>query len=452
VTEPRDPREAERLAPAPPVAEPGRRRDLLRLAVVDLTPLRRHRDFRLLWAGQGLSFFGSMVTYVAIPYQVYALTGSSLMVGLISAAELVPLLGAALYGGALADWKDRRRMVQLSELLLAVCAGILVVNALLPAPQVWVLFVVAMAMAGLDGIQRPSLDAMIPRLVDRDELTAASALDSLRGNVGMIAGPALGGVLIAVFGLPVTYGFDMLTFTASLFALSRMRAVPPPADAEPPSLRRIADGLRYARSRPELVGTYGVDIVAMFFGMPQALFPAFADEFGGASVLGLMYAAPSVGSLLATATSGWTGRVHRHGLAVVLAAAAWGAAITVVGLAPTLWLALVFLALAGAADMVSGIFRSTIWNQTIPDHLRGRLAGIEQVSYSTGPLLGNLESGVAASLLGVRAAIVSGGVLCVVGVAAAAALLPAFLRYDSRSHELELPERLEPAQADTDEA
>jgi MFS family permease len=447
-----DPREAERLAPAPPVGEPRRRRDLLRLAVVDLTPLRRHRDFRLLWVGQGLSFFGSMVTYVAIPYQVYALTGSSLMVGLISAAELVPLLGAALYGGALADWKDRRRMVQLSELLLALCAGVLVVNALLPDPQVWVLFVVAMAMAGLDGIQRPSLDAMIPRLVDRDELTAASALDSLRGNVGMIAGPALGGVLIAVFGLPLTYGFDMLTFGASLFALSRMRAVPPPADAEPPSLRRIAEGLRYARSRPELVGTYGIDIVAMFFGMPQALFPAFANEFGGASVLGLMYAAPSVGSLLATATSGWTGRVHRHGLAVVVAATAWGAAVAGVGLAPSLWLALAFLALAGAADMVSGIFRSTIWNQTIPDHLRGRLAGIEQVSYSTGPLLGNLESGVAASLFGVRAAIVSGGVLCVAGVAVAAALLPAFVRYDARSHELELTERLQPAQADPDEA
>jgi MFS family permease len=424
--------EAERLAPAPPPPSGGRGRRLLRRAVVDVTPLRRHRDFRLLWLGQGLSFFGSMVTYVAIPYQVYVLTGSSLMVGLLSAVELVPLLGAALYGGALADWKDRRRMVQLSELLLAACAGVLVANSLLHSPQVWVLFVLAALMASLDGIQRPSLDAMIPRLVDRDELTAASALDSLRGTVGMIAGPALGGVLIATVGLPATYGLDCVTFAASLFALSRMRAVPPPVDAEPPSLRRIAEGLRYARSRPELLGTYGIDIVAMFFAMPQALFPAFAHEFGGASVLGLLYAAPSVGSLLATATSGWTSHVHRHGVAVVVAAAAWGGAIALVGLMSSLWLALLFLALAGAADMVSGIFRSTIWNQTIPDHLRGRLAGIEQVSYSSGPLLGNLESGIAASLFGVRASIVSGGVLCVAGVAVAAVLLPAFVRYDAR--------------------
>jgi MFS family permease len=428
-------REAERLAPAPPVPERGRARRLARRAVVDITPLRRHRDFRLLWTGQGLSFFGSMVTYVAIPYQTYQLTGSSLMVGLLSAVELVPLLGAALWGGALADWKDRRRMVQLSELSLAVCAGVLVANSLLDEPQVWVLFVIAAVMAALDGIQRPSLDAMIPRLVDREELTAASALDTLRGTVGMIGGPALGGVLIATIGLPATYGFDCITFAASLLALSRMRAVPPPADAEPPSVRRIAEGLRYARSRPELVGTYSVDIVAMFFGMPQALFPAFANEFGGASVLGLLYAAPSVGSLLATATSGWTSHVHRHGLAVIVAAAAWGAAIAVVGLASTLWLALVFLALAGAADMISGIFRMTMWNQTIPDHLRGRLAGIEQVSYSTGPLLGNLEAGVAAALFSVRASIVSGGVLCVVGVGVAALALPAFRRYDAREFE-----------------
>ncbi len=298
----------------------------------------------------------------------------------------------------------------------------------------WVLFLVAMLMAGLDGLQRPSLDAMIPRLVDRDEITAASALDSLRGNVGMIGGPALGGLLIATVGLPATYGLDLVTFAASLVALSAMRAVPPPPEAEPPSLRRIVEGLRYARRRPELVGTYGIDMIAMFFGMPIALFPAFAEEFGGAGALGLLYAAGAVGALAATLTSGWTGRVHRHGLAVILAAGAWGGAIALVGLAPNLALALAALAVAGAADMVSGIFRSTIWNQTIPDHLRGRLAGIEQVSYSTGPLLGNLEAGVAASLFGLRTSIVSGGVLCVAGVGLAALALPAFVRYDARDH------------------
>lgn len=427
-----DLREAERLGPAPPVPEPGRARSLFRMATIDVAPLRRHRDFRLLFAGQGLSFFGSMITYVALPYQAYQLTRSSLVVGLLSLAELLPLLGTAILGGALADAFDRRRMVQLSELGLALCSGVLVVNALLPSPQLWVLFAVAMAMAALDGIQRPSLDAMIPRLVERHELTAASALDSFRGNIGMVAGPAAAGVLIAVAGLPATYAIDTATFGASLLALALMRSVPPPADAERPSLRRIVEGFRYARSRPELVGTYGVDMIAMFFGMPMALFPAFAEELGGAGALGLLYAAPSVGSLLATATSGWTGRVHRHGAAVIWAASAWGVAIVAFGFAPNLGLAVAALAAAGAADMISGIFRSTIWNQTIPDHLRGRLAGIEQVSYSTGPLLGNLEAGVAASIAGLRASVVSGGVLCVVGVALAALALPAFRRYDAR--------------------
>jgi MFS family permease len=242
----------------------------------------------------------------------------------------------------------------------------------------------------------------------------------------------VGGVLIATLGLPLTYLFDVVTFGASLVALALMRAVPPPPEAEPPSLRRIVEGVRYAWSRPELTGTYGVDMIAMFFGMPMALFPAFAAELGGAGILGLLYAAPSAGSLLATVTSGWTNHVHRHGLAVIWAAAGWGAAVVAFGFAPNLALALLALAAAGAADMISGIFRSTIWNQTIPDHLRGRLAGIEQVSYSSGPLLGNLEAGVAAALAGVRASIVSGGVFCVVGVALAALALPAFRRYDAR--------------------
>jgi MFS family permease len=324
-------------------------------------------------------------------------------------------------------------MVLLTQLGLAGSSGVLVFNALLPHPQLWVLFVVAAVSASLIGFQRPSLDALTPRLVERDELMAAGALDSLRFNFGMIVGPAVGGVLIATIGLAGVYAIDIGTFLVSLVMLGLMRAVPPPPEAERPSLRRIAEGFRYARSRPELLGTYGVDIVAMFFGMPSALFPALAQEFGGASVLGLLYAAPSVGSLVATTTSGWTQRVHRHGLGVIMAAAVWGLGVLLLGLAPTLPLALAALALAGAADMVSGIFRSTIWNQTIPDRLRGRLAGIEQVSYSTGPLLGDLEAGVVGSLAGVRVSIVSGGALCIVGVAAAALLLPAFRRYDART-------------------
>ncbi len=425
-------REAERLAPAPPVPERGAGR-LLRHVVVDVGPLRRHRDFRLLWVGQAVSFFGSMVTFVAIPYQAYALSHSSFVVGLLSAAELVPLVLMALFGGALADAVDRRRMVLVAELFLVGASGALLANALAPHPRLWVLFVVGAVMAGLDGLQRPPLDALLPRLVDEDELVSAGALSSLRMTVGMIAGPALGGVLIAAFGVASAYTFDIATFVVSLVALALMRSVPPPADAPAPSLRGILEGLRYAGSRQELLGTYAVDIVAMFFGMPMALFPALAQKLGGAGALGMLYAAPSVGSFIATLTSGWAPRVRRQGAAVCLAAVGWGVGITLLGFAPHLVFALLALTLAGYCDMISGIFRGAIWNQTIPDRLRGRLAGIEQISYSTGPLLGNVEAGVVAAFAGLRASIASGGILCVAGVGVAVALLPKFWRYEARA-------------------
>jgi MFS family permease len=287
-------------------------------------------------------------------------------------------------------------------------------------------------MAGLDGLQRPSLSALTPRLVGHDELPAAVALESLRGTIGMVLGPVVAGVLIATAGLPWTYGVDLATFGVSLLFLGAMRAVPPPPDADAPSLRGIREGLRYALGREVLVGTYAVDLAAMFFGMPLALFPALAEKLGGAGVLGLLYAAPSAGATLATLTSGWTARVHRHGLAVLAAATGWGAGIVVCGLANGVAVACLGLVAAGFADMLSGLFRGTIWNQTIPDRLRGRLAGIEQVSYSTGPLLGNLEAGVVAALTSVRTSILSGGVLCLVAVPVAGLLLPGFRRYDAR--------------------
>jgi len=421
------------------VEERGALRRLAGLGAVDVGPLRRHRDFRLLFAGQALSFFGSEVTYVALPYQTFQLTHSSLAVGLLSLAELVPLLIAPFIGGALSDAFDRRRLIQLSELGSGLCIGVLLVNSLLPNPQLWVLFVIAPASASLYGLLRPSLDALVPRLVTAEELPAASALEGFRGTLGSIAGPGIAGLLIAGAGLPAAYALDVLTFAASLSALWFMRSVPPPLEAARPSVQGVVEGIRYAWSRDELLGTYGIDIIAMFFGMPMALFPAIAEEFGGAGVLGLLYAAPAVGSLLVTVTSGWVGRVNRHGLAIIVAAAVWGAAIAGFGLAPNLPLALAGLVVAGGADMVSGIFRMTIWNQTIPDRLRGRLAGIEQVSYTSGPLLGNLEAGVVASLAGVRASVVSGGVLCVAGVVLAAIALPAFRRYDARTPRSDSP-------------
>jgi MFS family permease len=420
---------ADPLAAVEPRAEPQRRG--IRRATLDLGPLRRSRDFRLLFVGQAVSFTGSMVTYVALPYQVYSLTHSSWLVGLLGLTELGPLLVTALLGGAIADAFDRRRTVLLTELAMVALTASLLVNASLSRPQVWPLYVVSGLFAAVDGLQRPSLDALLPRVVDRQDLPAAIALASLRMNVGLVAGPPLGGLLIAIAGLPTAYAFDLLSFAASLAALTAMRATPPPPDAERPSLAGIVAGWHYARSRPELLGTYLVDINAMLFGMPNALLPAIATRYGGAEALGVLYAAPSVGSLLATVTSGWTAAVMRHGRAVAIAAACWGAAIVGFGFAPTLWLAAVLLALAGAADNVSGLFRSRIWNETIPDELRGRLAGIEMLSYSIGPLLGNVESGGVAAMSTVRVSVVSGGVLCVVGTALLALSLPKFISYDA---------------------
>jgi MFS family permease len=395
--------------------------------------LRRRREFRLLFASQLVSFAGSMLTFVALPYQMFRLTGSSLAVGLLGLADFVPIVALALVSGALADAVDRRRLVIGAEAGGALVAAILLGNALLEHPRVWVLYLCAVLGAACYALLRPPLDALTPRLVEREELKAAMALEWVRGNVGLIAGPALGGVLIAAAGLAVTYAVDVATFLASLAALAAMRAVPPPSDAERVSLARIAEGLRYARSRPELLGTYLVDINAMLFGMPQALFPALAAGYGGAQVLGLLYAAPAVGSIVIAATSGWSRRVHRHGRAVALAAVGWGIAIIAFGFADALWLALACLAVAGAADALSGLFRSVIWNETIPDAMRGRLAGIEMISWSTGPSLGNAEAGAVASLAGIRASVVSGGVLCVVGTVALVAVLPAFWRYDARA-------------------
>ena len=398
---------------------------------IDLAPLRGSREFRLLFIGQGVSFFGSMVTYVALPYQAFQISHSSLIVGLLSLAELIPLLITAFVGGALADAVDRRRMVRLTESAMCLVIGVLVVNSLLAHPLLWVLFAVAFAAAGIDGLQRPSLDAMVPRLVPPERLPAASALTSLRGSLGMVAGPPVAGVLIVVAGLPLTYGVDVATYFVSLVALAMMRAAPPPAQSDGLSLRAIADGLRYARSRKDLLGSYLVDMNAMFFGIPTALFPQVASHFGGAGVLGLLYAAPSAGSLLVALTSGWAHRVRRQGRAIALSAGVWGLGIIGFGFATSLPVAIVGLALAGGGDMVSGLFRGTMWNQSIPDALRGRLAGIEMLSYSSGPALGNVEAGLFEALAGLRVSIVAGGALCVVGTAALAAALPRFWKYDA---------------------
>jgi hypothetical protein len=247
----------------------------------------------------------------------------------------------------------------------------------------------------------------------------------------MVAGPPVAGVLIVVVGLPVTYGVDVATFVVSLAALALMRAVPPPPDSDRFSWQTVTEGLRYARSRRDLLGSYLVDMNARFFGIPTALFPQVATHLGGPAVLGILYASPSAGSLLVTVTSGWAPRVRRHGRAIALAAGVWGLGIIAFGLATSLPLAIAGLVLAGGGDMVSGLFRSTMWNQSIPDSLRGRLAGIEMLSYSSGPSLGNVEAGLFETLAGLRTSIVAGGALCIVGTVALAAALPRFWKYDA---------------------
>ena len=399
---------------------------------MDLRPLFR-RDFRLLYAAQAVSFLGTMVTYVALPWQMYTLTRSTFLVGLLGVVELVPLLLTAFVGGALADWMDRRRLVIATEIGLMAGCLTLMANAARPSPSVAVLFVSAALMSALSGLQKPSLEAMAPRLVPPEEIPAMAALTAFRGSVGMIAGPAIGGLLISSVGLSATYAIDVVSYMVALACLVAMAPVPSPEGLDRPSLSATREGLRYASSRQELVGTYVVDFLAMVFGMPLALFPAISDRFGGPSVLGWLYAAPAAGALAASLGGRLASRVKRQGVGVMAAATAWGLAIVAFGLCDTLWPALVWLAVAGCADAVSGIFRITMWHGSIPDALRGRLAAIEMISYMSGPLLGHAEAGAVAALAGVQASIVSGGVLCVIGVIACGLALPRFRRYDART-------------------
>jgi MFS family permease len=403
--------------------------------LLDVTPLRKYRDFRLLFLGQVVSFLGSMITYVAVPYQVYELTKSNLMVGLLGTVQLVPVLIFGLIGGSVADAVDRRKLLLISEALMSLGALGLALNAALPEPSLWFIFVIAAFMQTVNGFHRPAMDAMTQKLVQVEDLPSVSALGALRYSVGSVAGPALGGVLIAVAGAKVAYLVDFVTFGVSLVLLWMMRRMPPSHETHAPGLKSIVEGLQYAVKRPELIGTYVVDIVAMAFAFSTALFPAMAEGWGGAAAAGALFSAMSVGSFVMTAFSGWTGRVRRRGAAVVVAAAAWGVAMVAFGFAPNLPLALFFLGLAGAADMVSGLFRGVIWNETIPNHMRGRMAGIEMISYMSGPLIGNARAGWVASVSSTQLSVVSGGVLCVVGVVLCGFLLPAFWRYRSTAPE-----------------
>jgi len=418
--------------PAGEAERPGRLASLRGLAI-DLTPLRRSRDFRRLWFGNAVSLLGSMLTTVAIPYQVFQLTGSTFAVGLLGIAALVPLLTVSLLGGAIADAFDRRVLLIASDLGLAGISALLVVNASTAHPRVSVLYAAEAVGTAFYAIQRPAMDALVPRLVGEDQIASAAAVQGIYSSFGHVGGPALGGILIASAGLTATYAVDVGTFAASLVAALLLPSLPPTEAVERPGLGSIAAGFRFVRQKPELQGIFAVDTVAMVFGMPSALFPAFGEHFGGgARTVGFLYAAPYAGALLATLLSGWVARARRQGLGVCIAASAWGAAIVGFGFAPSLWPALVFLALAGAADDWSAILRSTILLTVTPDSMRGRLSGIELAQVASAPSLGNVEAGALASLTSLRFSVVSGGLACIAGCWLFVAAVPALLRYDAQ--------------------
>lgn len=378
---------------------------------------------------------------VALPYQIKELTNSYVAVGAIGAVELIPLIVFGLYGGVLADRYDRKKLIWLSEASALILVGGLLLNSLNDSPNLLIIYIIAALFSAVDGIQRPSAGAILPRLVSHEDLPAANALMSLRWQLGVILGPAVGGLIIATYSTSFGFLIDAITYLISLYFLAKVRNIPATEKSEKPAISALFEGVRYAFGRKDLLGTYLIDLAAMFFAMPNALFPFWVDQLDAKWSLGLFYAAGTVGSVLVTLTSGWTRSYRWHGRAVTWAAIGWGVAIALSGVVHSVWAVLFFLAAAGASDMVSALFRNAIWNQTIPDELRGRLAGIELISYSVGPLMGQMRAAMVATATSLSISVTSGGVMCVIFVALLASLLPTFRKYDVQTNEFAIRER-----------
>jgi predicted MFS family arabinose efflux permease len=397
--------------------------------VIDTRPLRKSRDLRCLFAGQLVAMLGGQLTTVAVPYQVYTLTRSSLDVGLVSLAQLLPLIAGGLVGGSLADAVDRRVVLIASQLLAALCAAGLAVNAD-AGTALWPLFVLPAAAAGFSVAGESGLSAMLPNLVGRSETATVNAMFQALLQLGQVAGPALAGLLLAVAGVRFVYWLDAASLVVAMLATSLMGPQRPAGASHPPGLRSIVAGLRHLRGQQVIQGAYLLDINATVFGAPTAVFPALASTVfgGGARTLGLLYAAPGAGALLGAVATGWVHRVRRQGRAVIIAVIVWGAAIACFGLAHWLPLALALLAVAGWADVVSAVFRGTIIQLAAPDALRGRLMGVQMAVVTGGPRIGDAESGAVASAFGATTSVVSGGLACIAGALVLARLLPAFTR------------------------
>ncbi|MDI3408281.1 MFS transporter [Streptomyces cavernicola] len=405
--------------------------------LADLTPLRTSPDYRRLWIGSTVSWLGQAMTALAISLQVYDITHSSFAVGLVGLFSLVPLVVFGLYGGAVADIVDRRKLGLASSTGLCLLSFVLAGAALAGFHEVWLLYSIVALQAVCGALSSPARTSMIPRLLPAEQLPAANALNSMTTTSGMMFGPMLGGLIVGVWGYQAAYLLDAASFSVALYAMWRLPSMKPDRAAGAAKRASVVDGLRFLATRPNVRMTFFTDLCAMVLAHPRALFPAVAVLwFGGdARTTGLLVAAPAVGALLGGVFSGWLGRIRRHGLAILLAVGAWGTAIAVFGLTRNLWLGMFFLALAGCADTVSMVFRSTMLQAATPDDMRGRLQGVFIVVVAGGPRLGDFLAGSAADLTSPQLAITGGGLACVVAVGLLALKWRGFARYDARSPE-----------------
>ncbi|HUF83239.1 MAG TPA: MFS transporter [Acidimicrobiia bacterium] len=423
----------------------------IRRLAVDTTPLRRHRDFRLLWTGELISQTGSQITLVAVFIQVFQLTGSSAAVGIIGVAQLGPLIVMTLLGGPLVDRVDRRRLMIFAAAGQAVASVVLFLGALAGDPPLVLVYVAAGLSGGLAGFSLSTRSATTPNTVPASQLPEALALNQVMWQTCQIVGPALGGVLVGSIGLSWAYGLDVASFGGAIVTAWLMSPQPPrnrgPAGAGRVTTgwRSVVEGFRYLKGRRVLQTTFTADLIAMIFGMPRALFPVLAvTQFHrGEEMVGALFSAVAVGALVGALTTGWVGRIRRQGLAVLVAVGIWGMGITAFGLVgDLLWVAFVCLAVAGAADVISAVFRGTILQQSVPDDLRGRLSSVHIVVVAGGPRLGDFEAGLMAAAFTPTVSVVSGGLICIVGVVALAAAVPEFARYEG-------PRTSEPGRAAT---
>lgn len=416
------------------MSEPARWVKRARGVALDISPLRTSAAYRRLWIGDSISLMGSAMSLIAVPIQVFDITRSSFYVGLIGLVTLIPLVGFGLAGGAIADAVDRRKLLITTQVLLAAASVLLVAQAVSGNRNIWLLYALTALVSALVAVDMPTRRSVAPLLLPPEQLPSAAALGQVVFNLGMVLGPLLAGLVIGIGGVKLVYAVDVVSFGASIFAAHALPPLPIAGGGRKAGAASVLEGLRFLRNQPTILMTFVVDIVAMVFGMPRALFPELARvKYGGGDrTTGLLYAAPAIGAMVGALLGGWLGRINRQGLAVVVAIAAWGAAIVGFGLSSWLWLGCLFLIAAGFADMVSAVYRTAILQVATPPELLGRLNGVFIVVVAGGPRLGDLEAGGVAALFTPTVSVVSGGIACIVGVVIAAAFGRRFLRYDAR--------------------